>query len=916
MGQSRSLKRSLLSAAALSMLAVSSAGVAFAEERAVERHTIRIESGSLADALRAFSTQTGVPVMFSERQVSGLTVKETIGSYAPDVALRRLLDGSGLEAVQGQAGAYVLRSAAPASSASRSSPVGSDAPETLPVSTQSDGDAGSELRVQAVIVTGTSLRGFAPESSPLQVYSRDEILGSGLTSTEQFIRALPQNFGGGSSEYAPGGLPNDFVSTRNDTLGTGPNIRGLGSGGTLVLLNGARLAPSSSVGNFVDLSLIPMSALDRIDVLTDGASSIYGGDAVAGVMNFVLRRDFEGSETSVRVGSVTTGDLTELRASQTLGSAWSGGNLMATYEYFKRDNLRLSDRPDILRPVATNGVPIADPKLFDLLPAQERHSVVVSGGQQFGPLYVSGTGLYSARESENKTVLAGASVNLQEAASKSENTSFNFRAELPLSERWSASAGWTLGRIENRQAFLQTTSGVPPVVLANALAATTSGLDALDVLINGEPFSLPGGEVRVAFGGQVREETFEYRRVGGSVQRKGERDVRALFAELLVPVVGENNRLPGIERLEFNLSGRIDDYSDFGRSENPKIGLLWSPTEGLNLRSSYSTSFSPPALGFAGDLTRGGLIAPYSVVAGFYGQPVPPELNSDFLFLSGTADNLGPETSRTFTGGLDYKLESGSHAWLVRATYYDTSFEGRLGQTPIPGNVNIYLAPAVALANPSAFPTGTISLNPTQAEINAALASVTVPLNIAFGGQIANIGIINRVNLVRNLASTETSGLDLQLDYNVDTPAGKVSAGLNANYILEFDRQASSVTPVVSGLNTFLNPVDLTIRARAGLARGPFSGTVFVNHVDGYRSDNTPASVSIGSWTTADVHLSYAPELQGWLSGTRFGFSALNFLDAAPPRTPSVGTSLIPGYDPTNASPLGRFIAFEISKTF
>lgn len=142
MGLSWDLKRSLLGAAALSVFALSLGGDAFAEESAAERYTVRIESGSLADALRAFSTQSGVPVMFSERQVSGLTVKETTGSYTPAVALQRLLDGSGLEAVQGQAGAYVLRSAAPASGASRSATGNNDAPETLPVEATSDEDTG------------------------------------------------------------------------------------------------------------------------------------------------------------------------------------------------------------------------------------------------------------------------------------------------------------------------------------------------------------------------------------------------------------------------------------------------------------------------------------------------------------------------------------------------------------------------------------------------------------------------------------------------------------------------------------------------------------------------------------------------------------------------------------------------------
>jgi iron complex outermembrane recepter protein len=86
------------------------------------------------------------------------------------------------------------------------------------------------LRIDSVTVTGTSLRGFAPESSPLQVFDREEILGSGAGSTNQFMRTLAQNFSGGSTEFAASqGLPNDSNSQFNSTFGTGANLRGLGS---------------------------------------------------------------------------------------------------------------------------------------------------------------------------------------------------------------------------------------------------------------------------------------------------------------------------------------------------------------------------------------------------------------------------------------------------------------------------------------------------------------------------------------------------------------------------------------------------------------------------------------------------------------------------------------------------------------
>ena len=128
------------------------------------------------------------------------------------------------------------------------------------------------------------------------------MLGSGATSLDQFIRVLPQNFGGGSTEFTTIGLPYDSNSRQNNTSGASANLRGLGSRGTLALINGNRMAPTSEIGDFVGLSLIPMAAIERVEVQTDGASSIYGGDAVAGVINFILRDDFEGAETTASYG--------------------------------------------------------------------------------------------------------------------------------------------------------------------------------------------------------------------------------------------------------------------------------------------------------------------------------------------------------------------------------------------------------------------------------------------------------------------------------------------------------------------------------------------------------------------------------------------------------------------------------------
>src|SRR3546814_15030349 len=107
---------------------------------------------------------------------------------------------------------------------------------------------------------------------------------------------LPQTFTGGSSETASAVVSTRNGSEYNVAYGAGVNLRGLGTESTLILLNGRRLAPGG-FGNFTDMSLVPLGALKRIEVVPDGASAIYGSDAVGGVVTLFLRDAFDGAET-------------------------------------------------------------------------------------------------------------------------------------------------------------------------------------------------------------------------------------------------------------------------------------------------------------------------------------------------------------------------------------------------------------------------------------------------------------------------------------------------------------------------------------------------------------------------------------------------------------------------------------------
>ncbi|PZO69711.1 MAG: TonB-dependent receptor, partial [Sphingomonas taxi] len=135
------------------------------------------------------------------------------------------------------------------------------------------------------------------------------------------------------------------LSGVNASYASGVNLRGLGSDATLVLVNGRRLAGSGAKADFADLSTIPTAAVDRVEVLLDGGSAIYGSDAVGGVVNIILKSDFEGTETRLRAGGVADGPAGEYGFGQTVGGRWTSGSGLISYEYLDREALPASERP-------------------------------------------------------------------------------------------------------------------------------------------------------------------------------------------------------------------------------------------------------------------------------------------------------------------------------------------------------------------------------------------------------------------------------------------------------------------------------------------------------------------------------------------------------------------------------------------
>lgn len=210
---------------------------------------------------------------------------------------------------------------------------------------QSDA-AQADSKVERIRVTGSSIKRTALEGDlPITVFSRADIDAAGITSAEQLL--LQMNIAGNSSDNlaSNGGIVSEEQRGNNGV--SGANLRGQGADATLVLLNGRRVATHGLKGRAVDLNSIPFAALQRVEVLRDGASAVYGTDAIGGVINFITKTDYTGAEVSAFADHTEAGGGNIYRTNLLVGAGdinKDGWNAFATLSYKKNEVLKGSDR--------------------------------------------------------------------------------------------------------------------------------------------------------------------------------------------------------------------------------------------------------------------------------------------------------------------------------------------------------------------------------------------------------------------------------------------------------------------------------------------------------------------------------------------------------------------------------------------
>jgi len=399
----RRLITSLFGASSIALVA---APVWSQPEQAVRQYDL--PSQNLGASLRAVGRISGTEILFKADAVRGLIAPDLHGKMTTSEAVEHLLSGSGLSA----------------------SP---------------DGDAliiqkSSQSQVSAanneIVVTGSHIRGSEPVSPVIQA-TRHQIEDSGQSNLGDYIRSLPQNFGGGQNPGIVGGGNqggNENLNSSSDL-----NLRGLGADATLTLINGHRVAYDGAVQG-VDISAIPLAAVERIEIVPDGSSALYGSDAVGGVANVILRDQFDGLSTSARFGAATDGGDTEQQYDVVAGRTWSSGGFMVAGDYSHATAITAGQRSftQALSPSAT------------LLPRQRQISFVGSGHQQLTDTL---NFLLDAQYSDRKTSAALASTTntpawingvISTPAVKTYSVTPTLRLRLPSD--WRLSLSGTIGR--------------------------------------------------------------------------------------------------------------------------------------------------------------------------------------------------------------------------------------------------------------------------------------------------------------------------------------------------------------------------------------------------------------------------------------------------------------------------------------
>ena len=884
-----------------------------------------------------------------------------------------------------------------------------------------------------IVVTGTLVRGIAPPGANVISLGEEQIQSTGATTTAQLLQTVPQ-LGSFNSLQAPAGFGNS-VTVNRPNLRSLPGFNTAGGSTTLVLLDGHRMVGAGVTSTTPDPDAIPPGAIQRLEVLPDGGSAVYGSDAVAGVLNFITRKKFDGLEVSGHYGFAD--DYAQGGVDAIIGKDWGDGGIYASYSYTKNDLIRGRDRdyvqsfPIVSTSALTNGrlslncapgniqigttnfgLPsrAATPNQCDLsdeavvYPALERHAALVGFTQDLNDsLTIDIKAFYTHRDLE-------LGLGLFHPAAVTLNATNPFFAANRIGTETSHTVTYSFGDANStRQDIALEVYGITPTLTyrlgdnfqlkafanfgestteshqrafnAGALStAITAGLfnpynptasnpgavavitnfetygktrqeqNNFRAIIDGDLFTLPGGAVKIAVGGEYLQEKFnaQFGAAVPGLQGSGSpaqvigtslvtglpvsaaavaalprfkiaRNIKSAFGEIIVPLFGADNATTGLQRLTLSAAGRYDDYSDVGSTFNPKVGLTWEPFNWIKLRGNWGESFNAPSLADAqaADFVTI-IIRPTSQFGPAAGQQISgggtfPNVNAaanDTTFLRrGNSPGTKPQTAKTFSIGADVTPLDGVK---LSATYYNIKLKGVIS---IPGDgtpVTTFRDFPNVITLGSQLPAGFIA---------NLLASATAPLNNNTACLVNGVNtcpVYAFVDLAKsNQGDFKTSGLDLSANVRRDAGFAELGLDVNANYELERKQKNSPTVATIDQLRA--NTSRFRVRSSLSAETGGLFGQVTWSHSAGYKV--VPAvgfvpQTRVSSFDVFDLFFRYDVPAEGVFSDLEFTLTVNNVFDQDPPEYRLFDPSRFNSEGYINGNTLGRLIQFGVKKKF
>jgi iron complex outermembrane recepter protein len=829
----------------------------------------------LAKSLKDVARATNTNVVFEPARIEGKQAPALKGMFTAKGAIARLIAGQSLEARSTGSGTWVVSAVGNGAAGAESAPPLGEGPPTQ----SSAANRGST----EIVVTGTRIRG-GRTPSPVIVIGSKQIQEEGFNDLGEVVRSIPQNFSGGQNPgVSTGNISGAGLANQNLTGGSALNLRGLGPDATLTLLNGRRLAYGGFVQS-VDISAIPVEAVDRIEIVPDGASAIYGSDAVGGVANVILKRDFQGLTVGGRIGGATDGGLGTREFTGTAGTSWSSGGFIATYENSSTDPIYARQRSyaDFL----------VDPTT--LYPGSNLRSGLVNAHQQLGDaISVHLDGLRTRRDQDYSYYFSG----MNNIHAKSTATLVSPSVDFSLPAGWSVTIGGAWGKNDLLQHQIKIDDITDATtVIDNTLYRNESR--TFDAGAEGPLFALPGGDARLAIGGSYRTNDFEqFNRTTDTAIVQGRERTKSAYVEVSLPVIGPQTKIGWVRRLILTAAVRREDYDGFGSIATPKFGIVYDPNTEMTFKASWGKSFKAPTL-----LQRFQARYAYLFSPGSFGGTGYPAGATVIVNAGGNPD-LKPEKAKTLTATLAFHPTT-APAFQAELTGFYIDYADRVVQ-PIANA-------SQALSNPvyAQF----IDYSPTIAQQANILASASSFYNFSGAAydpaQVA--AIINLQYL--NVARQKIRGLDLSGSYWLKFGTGRMTIRGSASW-LDSTQQAGAAQAAYQLAGTLFNPPKLSARLGAVWDRRGLSAAVFVNYKGGVR--DLVRQETTASFTTVDAVLRYTTSGHGALSGLSLALSAQNLFDRAPPLyTPTSYAAYAVPYDSTNYSAIGRFVSLSVSKHF